>query len=69
MKKFEDKFNCDCGKVFFWKYLKLDINECWRGKWEDKVLNCVNFTETANIYSFKIKCPACKKLHFVTITK
>lgn len=69
MKKFEDTFDCDCGKSFFWKYMKLDNGDYWSGKMEDRVFNCVNFTETPNIYSIEIRCPNCARRHFVTIQK
>lgn len=46
-----NKFHCSCGRAIEWKYLKLEKGECWFGKMKDKILNCVNFAETFNIYS------------------
>ena len=69
MRKFEYTCSCDCGNVFAWRFVKLDNGDCWFGKQEERILNCIDFRETANIYSFRIKCPNCKKLHFVTINK
>lgn len=69
MRTFKDFFACNCGKTFAWKYVKLNNGECWFGKIEEKILNCVTSTETPNIYSFELKCPNCGKRHFVTIQK
>lgn len=69
MKIFGDQYECACGKIFAWKYIKLDAGEAFFSHREDRMLNFKNYHETEYQHIIEIECPYCNKRHFVKFDK
>ncbi len=62
MNRFQGSVDCFCGKEFQWKYTKLQNGEIIVGKEDERLKNCLECTETANVYIFRLRCPHCDRV-------